>query len=389
MSESGNVVSETVGETVGSAVPGAVPASVESTQNKQVSENSELEQLKVNIAADRLILLAPEDIVVPESLDVRPWSGVDGGGDKEIEAIQNLAETISEEGQINPVKLRLTKEGMYELIAGRRRVSAISLINAGKKKGEVDMKVKCIVRDLPLADPRAFRQAMIENIHRKNLSPMDLATDIATIQKKFGWEKSIKKVSEFLKVSPATVTQHLKLLELPEELKKQVHDGVISRDAAFTLAGVKSDKVEEVVNKAKELQAKENESKPPKLPNKTTPQTATQSTPQPTTKAGKPDAKRVQGRDTGTVKARHVKAAARETEGATDKPQPRTRKEIIEFFDCCEGPRYGHADGAVQTFVRQFRLWAAGKLTDRTLEKYFDTMVEKADRGTSPLKAKK
>jgi ParB/RepB/Spo0J family partition protein len=324
------------------------------------------------VSPDRLLYLLPEDISIPEDLDVRPWTSK-GGSEKEVDAIASLAATISAVGQISPIKVRYKEGGGFELIAGRRRIQAVALINAGQSKGEIPIRIKAIISsDDPtsekLAKGRSYRQAMVENLHRENLSPMDLAMDIDMLRKKFKWlgSEGTKKIAEFLKVSPATVIQHTKLLELPENIQTQVHEGTLSREAAFALVDVKPEKRQEVIDKAKEKQKAETQ--------------AAKAEPTAGVPANKPSA--ASGRDTKTVKTRHVKAAAREVEGATEKPQTRTRKELLDYFSEKEGPAYGHADGAVQTFIRELILWAKGLSTDRKLDKLWDAMVERAPKGT-------
>lgn len=325
------------------------------------------------VGPDRLVYLLPEEIVIPEVLDVRPWSTRAGNTEAEVEAIEQLAKTIQDEGQIQPVKVRYGDRNVglpdglaYELVVGRRRVQAVSLINAGKKAGEAPLRVKAVVGVEELNDPHAFRQAVIENVHRVGVSPMDMAEDIRVLMGKFGWHKKgengVKKLAEYLHVSPATVTQHLRLLKLAPEVQAQVHRGEITKDAAFAVAVVEPDKQVEVVKKAGELQAQEAE------------------------KVGATSATK---RKTGTVKARHVKQAVREAAPESTKPQSRTKKEIAEWFDAMEGPTYGYPDGAVHGFVREFRAWVSGgSRTDRKLQSAWDAMVGRAPKGTkASLKA--
>lgn len=322
------------------------------------------------VGPDQLVYLLPEEITVPEHLDVRPYTTRAGDGESEIEAISKLAETIAEEGQIQPVRVRYGEGGGYELVAGRRRVRAISLINAGLEEGKTAVRVMCVVRPEEGMNPKkaaghAFRQAMIENVHRQQISPMDFAADIRTTMDKMKGMKgadAAKKVAEFFKVSPATITQHLKLFTLSEELQRKVHDGVLSRDAAFQVAAVPEVEQEKVVQKAEELQKEE------------------------TVRARATGKRTAATRETGTVKGRHVRAAVREV--APDKPTPRTRKEIVDWFGEKESPVYGHPDGDVQTFVREFVEWCKGGSSDRKLTNKWDAMVEKARRGSGEGKGK-
>lgn len=218
----------------------------------------------VIVDADKVLLFVdPFEVMEPEETDVRPWSGKYGDDDQEQDAIDGLAESIKASGQTMPVEVRKTLDGTIELIAGRRRRRAVLQINAGMSKGETPLKLMCVVAgegSKPVNDAEAFRHAMVENIHRRGLNPMDYAQDISTIRERFGWEgkKGTKKVSEFLKVSPANVTQYEKLLGLPEEVQGQVYRGELSADDAFKVSKIAKvegvEKAREVVKAAKQAE---------------------------------------------------------------------------------------------------------------------------------------
>lgn len=326
----------------------------------------------VNEHNEILVFLDPSQIVEPDVTNVRPWSSKVGDTEAEIKKIEALAATIEEEGQLQPVKVRKLDGdgGMYELIIGRRRKKAIELINAGKKTGE-EMKVKAVVSDKKLSDPSAFRQAAIENWHREGLSPMDMYMDIATVRENFKWQgsKGTKKVAEFFKVSPATVTQYETLGKLPEDVQTKVHTGELSRDDAFKLAVIAEKKGPDA---AKQV-ADEAEAKGAEAAEEAEAKSAAKGKTSTGAKAKK------------AAKTKVIKKAAREAD--PDKPQPRSKKEIIEYFEAMLGPVYGHPNGAVHMFVKNFVLWCAGEIQERTLDKYWDALVEKAAKGTpEPIK---
>lgn len=325
------------------------------------------------VREDQLLYLLPDEIVFPESLDVRPWSKKLGLTEEESEEIQKLADTIAEEGQIDPIKVMMGEKQEYVALTGSRRVAAITLINAGKGKKEAPLRVKAVLAEEPIKQAHAFRQAAISNIQRRSLSPMDLAACISVVKENVRGFGKTDKLAEYFAVSRATITQHLRLLELPEDMQIKVHKGELSRDAAFSLLDVKPEKRAEVLAEAeakqKQAEASTGQSTPPTAPTST-----------PATKK--------RARNTGTVQASTVRAAVRETEGATDRPQPRTKKEIVEWAESSQGPVYGYANGSIHKWLAAFVKWAAGELSDRTMEAYFKTMVEKADRGKAEPKAK-
>lgn len=349
-----------------------------------------------------LMYLDPSQIVEPETTNVRPWSSRVGDTEAEIDKISRLAATIEEEGQIQPVRVRRIEAAngdcvgdnpfAFELIAGRRRKKAIELINAGRKAGE-ELKVKAVAAEGTVSDPSAFRQAAIENWHREGLSAMDMCGDIATVRENFKWQgsKGTKKVADFFKTSPATITQYEKLAKLPEDLQRQIHVGELSLDDAFRLAAIAEKQgVEAAIAAAAagEQAAAEVDG------------------------GGSGDDGGDDGGDGGAgdddagsdAADRHAHATSEESEGAKKKSKkakgakaraireaaeaagiktPRSKKQILEFFTSCYGPAYGHPNGAVHQFVDALMKFAQGELSERTLYKYWDACVDKAPKGTA------
>ena len=134
---------------------------------------------------DQLLYLLPEDINIPPELDVRPWSNRMGPTEKETQALNELVESIKAEGQLEPIKVRYNGNDGYDVVIGRRRITAVMMINAAKSAKETPLRVTAIVTKENETNEKklqshAYRQAIMENIHRENLSPMDMAEDINT-----------------------------------------------------------------------------------------------------------------------------------------------------------------------------------------------------------------
>ncbi len=364
----------------------STPETQTGDQTANKSANKSVDKLAKELAGKvreaHLIYLLPEEIVRPEELNVRPWSTRMGITEEETDAIERLAATIAEEGQTNAIKVRVGKDGKYEVIDGNRRIDAIALINAGKSAKESPTRVMATVTDEPIKQAHAFRQAAISNIQRATLSPMDFAEDIFNVKTNVKGFATPKTLAEYFGVSTATIGQYSKLRELPEDLQLMVHKGELKPDAAFVLVGTVraqekagktpeqiKEKVHEVLAQAAELQKVEKEAAV----------TMTQEEVEQATADVKK--KKRAPKETGTVKARHVREAARSTPEATDKPQPLTKKEILDWFEESQGPVYGYPSGSIHAWLRAFVKWAAGELSDRTMENYFKAMVVKSDRG--------
>lgn len=330
-------------------------------------EDAELSVLSaggIYTISDHVIELDPMEVEVDESVNVRPFTAKHGSSDDEQTAVQALADSIQAEGQIEPVEVRRVN-GKLHITVGTRRRNAVMLINMSAAEGVSPVRLRAIVKE-DVSDESAFRRAMFENLHRKSMSPMDMAANVKAIRERFAWtgKAGTKWVADYLKVSPATVTQHEKLLTLEPEFQEKVHGGVMSADAAFKLLDVKPELRGEVLEKA-----------------------GAEVIPAVTPVKGKITAKgkaKIKARNTGKIQAKHVKKAARNTEGATDKAQAMNRKEIVEFFaEIRDSPLYGYPDGQVRAFASYFtEKFVAGLGSERTMYKYFDAMVERAGRGT-------
>ena len=141
------------------------------------------------------------------------------------ESIAGLAASIKTNGLIQPIIVRAV-EGGYELIAGERR------LRAATHAGLAD--IPAIVRDV---DSFAQAQmAIVENIQRENLNPIDRAAAYATLLQRLGLTQA--ELALRLGESRATVANHARLLELPDSVQTMVRDGSLSLGHAKVLAGV-------------------------------------------------------------------------------------------------------------------------------------------------------
>lgn len=167
----------------------------------------------------------PRDRVQRVPLDkVRPCS-FQPRKDFAPEALQELADSIKAQGIIQPLVVRAKGDG-FELIAGERRWRASQQI--GLKE------VPVIVRD---ADDRAVLElALIENLQRENLNPLEEAQGYAELIAKF----LLRQEDVALKVgkSRAVVANSLRLLKLPPEVQAALRDGRLSVGHAKVILGL-------------------------------------------------------------------------------------------------------------------------------------------------------
>lgn len=154
----------------------------------------------------------------------------------ELEALQQLADSIATHGLIQPVVVRESIGGYYEIIAGERRW------RAAKMAGLTEIPVSVISAD----DKKASELALIENIQREDLNPIEEALAYKRLSEEYGLTQ--EKVAEAVGKSRSGVANSLRLLELPEECYRLVADRVLSEGHAKVLMGIKEE--EELVRAA-------------------------------------------------------------------------------------------------------------------------------------------
>ena len=142
------------------------------------------------------------------------------------ESIAQLADSIRDQGVLQPLLVVPSAGGRYRIIAGERRYRAGRL---------ADMEtLPCIVKDIDVI--RQMEIALIENLQREDLNPMEAAKGIQALMKQCGYTQ--EKVSARLGKSRPAVANLLRLLTLPEEITEMVRDGRLSAGHARVLAGL-------------------------------------------------------------------------------------------------------------------------------------------------------
>jgi len=133
--------------------------------------------------------------------------------DMDPEALEELAESIRQQGIMQPIIVRPVENNTYEIIAGERRWRAAQLASLDR--------VPTIIRDVP--DDAAIAMALIENIQRENLNSMEEAIALQRLQDEF--ELTQGEVAEAVGKSRSTVTNLLRLIHLTEEVKLMLEHG--------------------------------------------------------------------------------------------------------------------------------------------------------------------
>ena len=144
------------------------------------------------------------------------------------ESLEEPANSIKERGVIQPIIVRPSKlpEGKYEIIAGERRWLASQ--NAGLH--EVPVVV------LNVDDVKSLEFAIVENVQRKDLNPIEEARGYQRLIDEFSYNQ--EKISKFIGKSRSYIANSLRLLSLPEEVLLMVVQGNLSAGHARTLIGL-------------------------------------------------------------------------------------------------------------------------------------------------------
>lgn len=143
------------------------------------------------------------------------------------EDIGSLAESIKSQGLLQPVVLR-KRAGRYEIISGERRLRAMKHI--GEKRIPAIIKEK-------ITESKMLEMALVENIQREDLNDIELAKSFQRLL--FDCGLSHKDLSEHIGKSRSAITNTLRLLKLPEQIKDLVREGKISPGHARALLSIK------------------------------------------------------------------------------------------------------------------------------------------------------
>ena len=143
--------------------------------------------------------------------------------DMHPEALEELAESIKAQGVMQPIVVRGIGAGRYEIIAGERRWRATQLAGLDK--------IPAVIREVP--DEAAIAMALIENIQRENLNPIEEAVALKRLQDEF--ELTHAEVAQAVGKSRTTITNLLRLISLNDEVKTMLEHGDLEMGHARAL----------------------------------------------------------------------------------------------------------------------------------------------------------
>jgi ParB family chromosome partitioning protein len=149
------------------------------------------------------------------------------------DALAELVTSIREVGLLQPIVVRQTGAESYELVMGERR------LRASKEAGL--LRIPAIVRDT--GDEVMLRDALLENLHRQQLNPLEEAAAYAQLLEDFG--TTHEELAQRIGRSRSTISNTIRLLQLPPAVQRRVAAGVLSAGHARAILALDSPEAQE------------------------------------------------------------------------------------------------------------------------------------------------
>ena len=147
------------------------------------------------------------------------------------DALAELSDSIAQHGVLQPLLVRPMPDGGYQLVAGERRW------RASRMAGLTEVPV--VIRDL--TDAQVAELALVENLQRENLNPLEEANGYKELSDKFGYTQ--EKISEIVGKSRPSIANALRLLNLPEDVQEMVSNGSLSMGHARAILSLEDNKM--------------------------------------------------------------------------------------------------------------------------------------------------
>ncbi len=142
------------------------------------------------------------------------------------EALSTLSESIKENGVLQPILVRPLFGGGYQIVAGERRYRASMMAGL--------TEIPAIIKDL--TDSKTMELALIENLQRENLNPIEEAKGYLTLAENYSLTQ--EEIAQAVGKSRPAVANALRLLKLPEEVRVLVSEGKLSAGHARALSAI-------------------------------------------------------------------------------------------------------------------------------------------------------
>ncbi len=165
-------------------------------------------------------LEVPVDKIKPNHLQPRE--------DVDPESFEALKESIRQKGLIQPIAVRQVDDG-FEVVAGQRRLDAVKSLERSTIPAYI----------LDIGDDKSLLEvSLLENIRRADLNPIEVAAGYKKLSDEFGMTQ--QEISDVFSIDRTSVTNMIRLLKLPKEIKEEVRSGNVSMGHARALLSLPS-----------------------------------------------------------------------------------------------------------------------------------------------------
>lgn len=180
---------------------------------------------------DALIPKRVETIVEDKEFTYLPLTKIEPGKyqprqELDQTELAELTRSIKEKGVIQPIIVRKRQDNNYEIVAGHRRFFAAKALGLN----EIPTVIK------QLEDKDAFIFAIVENLQRQDLNPIEEAQAFSRLMQEF--EYTLDQLANFLGKDKTTISNALRLLKLPPQIREALRKGLINRGQARTILAV-------------------------------------------------------------------------------------------------------------------------------------------------------
>ena len=177
-------------------------------------------EVKENVSASEKVINLKADEIAPNPHQPRQVFGEN--------ELQELAESIRENGILQPIVVRRTGSG-YELVAGERRLRASRIV--GQKE------IPALVRDID--DENSLKLALLENLQREDLNPLEKAAGFKALKEELG--VSTAEIGRALGKGRSTIANTIRLLKLPYEVKEMINSGSLTEGHARAILAIEDE----------------------------------------------------------------------------------------------------------------------------------------------------
>ncbi|MFO7914769.1 MAG: ParB/RepB/Spo0J family partition protein [Candidatus Krumholzibacteriales bacterium] len=177
-------------------------------------------EIKENVSASEKVINLKVDEIAPNPHQPRQVFGEN--------ELRELAESIRENGILQPIVVRRTGSG-YELVAGERRLRASRILEL--------KEIPALVRDID--DENSLKLALLENLQREDLNPIEKAAGFRALKEELG--VSTAEIGRALGKGRSTIANTIRLLKLPAEVKELINSGDLTEGHARAILAIDDD----------------------------------------------------------------------------------------------------------------------------------------------------